>query len=180
DGRRVVVPATAVVPGDLLVLEAGDIVAADGELVEANRLATNEAALTGESEPVDKGCVGVSSALADRADRVFLGTSIATGPGRAVATATGMVTELGRIATLLETVEPTQTPLQRRLAQVSQTLLAASIAVVAVVAFAGLARGLATFDVFLSAVSLAVAAVPEGLPAIVAIALALRVGPGAA
>ena len=106
---------------------------------------------------------------------MFLGTSIASGTGRAIVTATGMATELGAIARLLETAELSPTPLQRRLAQLSRTLLIATAAIVAVVAIAGLVRGASLFEVFLSAVSLAVAAVPEGLPAIVTIALAIGV-----
>jgi len=177
DGQHVAVPATDVVPGDLILLEAGDIVAADARLVEARAMTANEAPLTGESEPVDKatGPAVQGAGLAERHDMVFLGTSIGTGTGRAIVTATGMSTELGRIARLLETAEDTETPLQRRLAEVSRMLLVASVAIVAVVAAAGLVRGVALFDVFLSAVSLAVAAVPEGLPAIVTIALAIGV-----
>ncbi|TMQ12569.1 MAG: HAD family hydrolase, partial [Deltaproteobacteria bacterium] len=177
DGRAATVAAREVVPGDVLLLEAGDIVAADAALVEAHALRASEAALTGESTPVDKLATPASAdaALAERHDRVFLGTSIAAGTGRAVVTATGMATELGRIARLLETAEDEPTPLQRRLAQVSRMLLYATVAIVAVVAAAGLVRGAAAFDVFLSAVSLAVAAVPEGLPAIVTIALAIGV-----
>jgi len=177
DGQQTIVPATTVVPGDLLVLEAGDIVAADATLVEARALNANEAPLTGESTPVDKSTdpVADGAILAERHDCVFMGTSIGAGTGRAIVSATGMATELGKIATLLETAEEGPTPLQRRLAQVSRMLLIASVAIVAVVAAAGLARGLGAFDVFLSAVSLAVAAVPEGLPAIVTIALAIGV-----
>jgi Ca2+-transporting ATPase len=165
DGHAVVVLALDVVPGDHLVLEPGDIVAADATLVDANVLTANEAPLTGESVPVEK--------TAASADRVFMGTSIATGTGRAVVSATGMRTELGKIATLLATAEQGETPLQRRLAQVNRTLIFASLGIVVVVAGVGLVRGLGWFDVFLSAVALAVAAVPEGLPTIITIALAL-------
>jgi len=177
DGQQTTVPATEVVPGDLLLLEAGDIVAADAYLVEAHAFSANEAPLTGESVPVDKALVPVAAdaALAERHDRVFMGTSISSGTGKAVVNATGMATELGRIATLLESAAAGPTPLQRRLARVSRTLLVASLAIVAVVAIAGLLRGVGVFDVFLSAVSLAVAAIPEGLPAIVTIALAIGV-----
>jgi Ca2+-transporting ATPase len=177
DGQQVSVFSREVVPGDVLVLEAGDIVAADARLALAQVLTANEAPLTGESVPVDKTVAPAApdAPLAERHDTVFLGTSIASGTGRAIVTATGMATELGKIASLLETAEETATPLQRRLAQVSRMLLVVSVAIVAVVAIAGLARGLTVFDVFLSAVSLAVAAVPEGLPAIVTIALAVGV-----
>jgi Ca2+-transporting ATPase len=172
-----VISAAEVVPGDLLLLEAGDIVAADATLLEAHRLATNEAPLTGESAQVEKRAEPSArgAVLAERHDAVFMGTSVATGTGVAVVSATGMSTELGRIADLLQTAEVTQTPLQRRLASVSRTLLLLCLGVVAVVAVAGVLHGAPAFDVFLSAVSLAVAAVPEGLPAIVTIALALGV-----
>src|SRR5512140_3161877 len=107
DGQQTIVPATTVVPGDLLVLEAGDIVAADATLIEARALNANEAPLTGESTPVDKSTdpVAGDAALAERHDCVFMGTSIGAGTGRAIVSATGMATELGKIATLLETAE---------------------------------------------------------------------------
>jgi P-type Ca2+ transporter type 2C len=177
DGRGVVVPADTVVPGDVLVLEAGDIVAADARLRTAHALATNEAPLTGESAPVHKttSASAPNAALADRRDFVFLGTAVATGAGLAEVVATGMQTELGKIAELLTTVQETETPLQRRLAHVSQSLLYISGGIVAVVATAGVLRGWAPLEVFMSAVSLAIAAVPEGLPAIVTIALAVGV-----
>jgi P-type Ca2+ transporter type 2C len=177
DGKTATVQAIEVVPGDLLLLEAGDIVAADARLEEAHRLATNEAPLTGESAQVEKSTrpVADGAPLAERADSVFMGTSVANGTGRAVVAATGMRTELGKIARLLSDAEEGETPLQKRLAQVSKMLLWACLGVVGLVAAAGLLRGARVFDVFLSAVSLAVAAVPEGLPAIVTIALAIGV-----
>jgi Ca2+-transporting ATPase len=176
-GRTVVVPAATVVPGDVLVLEAGDLAAADARLIEANRLTTNEALLTGESAPVEKATspAGDDAPLAERHDRVFMGTAVATGTGRAAVIATGMKTELGRIAGLLAATKPGETPLQRRLAQVSRSLLLLCLGIVAAVAVLGLVRGLRPLDVFMSAVSLAVAAVPEGLPAVVTIALAVGV-----
>src|SRR5438552_4400212 len=177
DGRRTVVSAAEVVPGDVLLLEAGDIVAADARLVEAHALATNEAPLTGESAPCAKRTepIAEGAPLGERRDRVFMGTSVVRGTGRATVVATGMRSELGRIAHLLATAEETETPLQRRLAHVSRTLLHLCLGVVAVTAVMGLLRGVAPMTVLLSAVSLAVAAVPEGLPAIVTIALALGV-----
>jgi hypothetical protein len=177
DGRRTVVPAAEVVPGDALLLEAGDVVAADARLVEAHALATNEAALTGESAPSSKRTdpTPVGAALAERHDRVFMGTSVVRGSGVATVLATGMGTELGRIAHLLATAEETETPLQQRLARVSRTLLYLCLGVVGVTAGLGFLRGIAPLEVILSAVSLAVAAVPEGLPAIVTIALAIGV-----
>lgn len=175
DGRRTMVPAAEVVPGDALLLEAGDIVAADARLVEAHALATNEAPLTGESAPSGKRTdpSADGSPLAERHDRVFMGTSVVRGSGLATVVSTGMRSELGRIAHLLATVEETETPLQRRLTRVSRTLLQLCLGVVALTAAMGFLRGVAPLTVLLSAVSLAVAAVPEGLPAIVTIALAV-------
>jgi len=177
DGESVVIPASCVVPGDLLVLEAGDVAAADARLLTAHRLSTHEAALTGESTPVDKRTEPTEddTPLAERRDFVFMGTSIATGVGLAEVIATGMRTELGRIAHLLATVEDSVTPLQRSLARVSQTLLYICGAIVGLVAVAGLLRGWPVLLVLMAAVSLAVAAVPEGLPAVVTIALAVGV-----
>ncbi len=177
DGHSVMIPASAIVPGDVLVLEAGDVAAADARLHAAHALTTNEAPLTGESTPVEKTTAptGPETPLAERHDFVFMGTSVATGTGLAEVVATGMQTELGRIAHLLATAEENVTPLQRRLARVSQTLLYICGGIVAVVALAGLLRGWPLMQVFMAAVSLAVAAVPEGLPAVVTIALAVGV-----
>jgi len=177
DGHSLMVSADTIVPGDLLVLEAGDVAAADARLHTAHALTTNEAALTGESTPVEKQTVPTTpdTPLAERHDFVFMGTSIATGTGLAEVVATGMQTELGGIAHLLATAEESVTPLQRRLARVSQTLLYICGGIVALVALAGLLRGWPLLQVFMAAVSLAVAAVPEGLPAVVTIALAVGV-----
>jgi Ca2+-transporting ATPase len=177
DGRAAVVPAVEVVPGDLLLLEAGDVVAADATLTEANLLLLNESTLTGESVPVEKhtGPVAASAPLAERSDSVFMGTAVAAGTGQAVVFATGMKTELGKIAHLLATARTEETPLQKRLTRVSRILLHLCLGIVVAVAALGLWRGLPLIEVFLSAVSLAVAAVPEGLPAVVTIALALGV-----
>jgi Ca2+-transporting ATPase len=177
DGHAQVLPAAEVVVGDLLLLEAGDLVAADARLVEASVLRLTEAALTGESEPVEKytAVLPGETAIADRRNTVFLGTSVAAGSARALVVATGMSTEIGHIAYLLETATNDATPLQRRLDQVARRLLWACLAIVAVVFGLGLLRGSGLFDLFLSAVSLAVAAVPEGLPAVVTVSLALGV-----
>ena len=177
DGRTVVIPAAEVVPDDVLILDAGDVVAADARLVEANALLLNEAALTGESAPVEKSSrpVSVDAPLAERHDSVFMGTAVANGSGQALVVATGMRTELGRVAHLLTTAQVDDTPLKKRLAHVSRVLLYLCLGIVAAVAALGLLRGLPTIEVFLSAVALAVAAVPEGLPAVVTIALAIGV-----
>jgi len=177
-GAAQVVPAAEVVPGDLLALEAGDLVAADARLVTADSLRAGEAPLTGESEPVRKDATfaGTSETpLADRRCMVYLGTSITSGQGRAVVVATGMGTEVGRIASLLDQADDGQTPLQRRLDHVGRFLLTASFAIVFLVFVLGVLRGEAPGRMLLTAISLAIAAVPEGLPAVVTIALALGV-----
>ena len=142
DGQPKVIPAVEVVGGDVLLLEAGDIVSADGKLLEANVLTTNEAPLTGESLPVSKALApsAKGAALAERTDQVFTGTSVVAGTGQAIVTATGMKTELGKIAHLLATAEVSVTPLQRRLAKVSQMLLFVCLAIVAVIGVLGLVR----------------------------------------
>src|SRR5215813_5987085 len=177
DGHAAVIAATEVVRGDILLLDAGDLVAADARLIEASALQTNEASLTGESQPVEKqtGVCPLETPLAERYNMIFLGTSVAGGTGRALVVATGMDTEVGHIATLLATAKSETTPLQRRLDQVARHLLWACLGIVVLVFALGLLRTVAPFELFLSAVSLAVAAIPEGLPAVVTIALALGV-----
>ncbi len=177
DGKTVSVPSAEVAPGDLLIVEAGDLVAADATLVAARSLQTGEAALTGESAPVEKSTddIPAGTPLAEQRNRVFLGTVVTNGTGRAVVTATGMRTELGRIAALLAETGDTRTPLQDRLEQVGRSLLVACLGIVTVVALLGLWRGSPPMEVLMSSVSLAIAAVPEGLPAIVTIALAVGV-----
>jgi len=177
DGHARVCAASEVVAGDLLQFEAGDLVAADARLLEASALRANEASLTGESLPVDKsiGTLPLATPLADRSNMVFLGTSIAGGSARALVIATGMRTELGHIAQLLDTAESGATPLQKRLDKTARYLLWACLGIVALVAVLGLLRSVPPFEIFLSAISLAVAAIPEGLPAVVTVALALGV-----
>lgn len=177
DGHQVVIPAHDVVPGDILMLEAGDIVAADAEILEASHLQLNEAVLTGESLPVIKSVAGVrrTDALAERNGEVFMGTAVATGTATTRVRATGMKTELGRIAHLISTAHSEDTPLQVQLSQVGKTLLYLCLAVVLLVAIIGLIQGVTWINLLIFSVSLAVAAVPEGLPAIVTVALALGV-----
>ena len=178
EGRMALIPAPEVVAGDVMALEGGDIVAADARLLDAHSLSVNEALLTGESLPVEKhsGEPNLSLPLAERNAEVFAGTAVAAGTGLALVLATGMTTQLGRIAGLLAQAHDEQTPLQKRLAGASRALIAMCLAVVALVGVLGLLRGMPLFDVLLLSVSLAVAAVPEGLPAIVTVALALGVG----
>jgi Ca2+-transporting ATPase len=170
------VPAAELVPGDLIELEAGDNVPADARLVTAFGLRVQEAALTGESTPVEKDASVVlpqGTPLGDRRNVVFMGTVAAAGKASAIIVATGMQTELGHIAGLLARQEPEPTPLQRRLAELGRILVVVCLVLVAIVFLLELRRGGQLLEVFLVAVSLAVAAVPEGLPAIVTLALAL-------
>ncbi len=177
DGRSIVLPAAEVVPGDVLLLEPGDLVAADARLLEAHALLTLEAALTGESTPAEKrvGALAPETPLAERTDSLFLGTSVASGTAMAEVVATGMRTELGKIAEHLGEARQGLTPLQVHLSAVGRTLLLACIVIVALVAAISLARGHGWLDVLMSSVSLAVAAVPEGMAVIVTIALAVGV-----
>ncbi len=180
DGHVTEISAREVVVGDVMLLEAGNVVAADGRLVGAANLRAQEAALTGESQPVDKDPAtmsvpgdGSTITVGDRRNMVFMGTAVTYGRGHAVVTDTGMQTELGRVATMLQTVHREPTPLQRRLDQLGGRLALAALAIVAVMFGLGLARGEGLTVMFLTAISMAVAAVPEGLPAVVTIALAL-------
>ena len=177
DGHALVVPAPGLVPGDLVLLEPGDIVAADLRLLEAAALRINEAALTGESVPAAKvtdPLPAVTDALlADQRNMAFKGTAVTNGRGSGVVVATGMATALGRIADLLQEHAAGPTPLQRRLASLGKGLAGAALAVCAIVFVAGVARGESVELMFLTAVSLAVAAIPEALPAVVTVSLAL-------
>lgn len=179
DGAVKTIAAAEVVPGDILELEAGDIVAADARLLEAASLACVEAALTGESEAVDKSALPLNQGdlpIGDRKNMVFMGTSVATGSGRAVVVATGMQTEFGTIASLLEEADNEPgTPLQQRLEAFGRILLWATLAIVSLLFGLGMWRGGDAFDLFMTSVSLAVAAIPESLPAVVTVALSLGV-----
>ncbi|MEZ5367023.1 MAG: cation-translocating P-type ATPase [Bryobacterales bacterium] len=175
-GHVVEVPLAEVAPGDIVLLEAGDAVPADCRLLEAASLTADESALTGESVPVEKRAqaeLPEETPLAERRTMVYRGTAVAAGRGVALVVETGLRTELGHIANLLQSVSEERTPLQRRLDRLGRVLVAAALAVVAVVFVIGLAQGEQLERMFLTAVSLAVAAAPEGLPAVVTIALAL-------
>ncbi len=176
DGQWRQVPSRDLVPGDVIALEEGRRVPADGRLIEAVRIQVNESQLTGEAVPVVKetrSLPGDEVALGDRLNLVFMGTTVLTGHGLAVVTETGMRGELGKIAHLLQTVEVQTTPLQRRLASLGRWLAGAALAITAVIFLAGLLRGEPLNVMLLTAISLAVAAIPEGLPAVVTIVLAL-------
>jgi Ca2+-transporting ATPase len=176
NGKPEEIDAKYLVPGDVVFLEAGSKVPADARLIETANLRVEEASLTGESEPVDKTIEALEdkdASLGDRTNMLFMGTTAVYGRGTAVVVKTGMDTELGRIAEMIQTLEEDQTPLQKRMDKMGKTLAVVALGIVAVVFTLGLLRGENASEMFLTAVAMAVAAVPEGLPAVVAIALAL-------
>lgn len=182
DGNEQRIPATEIVPGDIIALGEGDAISADGRLVRAASLSVAEAPLTGESEAVLKDVAPLDGpvGLGDRVNMVFSGTAVTRGRGRAIVTATGMATEMGTIARLLETTEEERTPLQREIAQIGRSLglavvVIAGIVIGAILLTSDIERGSDVVDVLLVGVSLAVAAVPEGLPAVLSVVLALGV-----
>ncbi len=182
DGLPCSVPSVELVAGDVVLIEAGDMLPADGRVIESTALKASEAALTGESLPVSKHADALAddAGLGDRRNMVFSGTSATHGRGKAVVTATGMRTEMGRIAGLLEQASPESTPLQEELARVSKLLgivvVAIAFVMIATILLLEDVRGLAAlFDVLIFGVALAVAAVPEGLPTVVTAVLALGV-----
>ena len=178
DGSARTIAASEVVQGDLIEFESGDLIPADARLCSADELRCVESALTGESEAAAKNPEPLTAkdlALGDRADMVFMGTSVAAGSGKAIVVGTGMVTEIGRIAGLLQASKDEATPLQTRLDSLGRTLVWMALALVALMFGLGLLRGMEPFQLFLTSISLAVAAAPEGLPAVVTVALALGV-----
>ncbi len=178
EGEELTLAARELVPGDLILLQAGNKVPADARLVETVNLQIEEAALTGESVPAEKQTVPLadgSLALADRKNMVYAGTTVTYGRGRAVVVATALETEFGKIARALGTVEAGDTPLQENLDRVGRALARGALVVVAVVVVLGLSRGLPLVEMLVFGVALAVAIVPEALPAVVTISLALGV-----
>ena len=176
DGALRKIPATELVPGDVVALEAGDLVPADVRLIEAANLHADEAILTGESQPVLKHVEPLDQAhlhLGDRRNLCFKGTSVTRGRATGGVVATGRQTEIGRIAGLLATEEGVQTPLQQRLMRFGRNLALAVLAICGIVFIAGLLQGQPPALMFLTAVSLAVAAIPEALPAVITVSLAL-------
>jgi Ca2+-transporting ATPase len=178
DGRERSLPSREVVPGDLVVLHAGDRVPADGRLVDAINLAVDEAALTGESLPISKTAVALADetlAIADRRNMSYAGTVVTHGRGRAVVVATGMSTEFGRISGLVQNVATGRTPLQENLDALGRTLGKTASIVVALIVAVGLWRGVPPLEMLIFGIALAVAVVPEALPAVVTISLAIGV-----
>jgi Ca2+-transporting ATPase len=184
-GEEIKIPARDVVPGDVVILHMGDRIPADGRVIESINLQVEEAALTGESVPVEKHTdplpsdpsTGSGQALpvGDRRNMVYAGTAVTYGRGRALIAATGMQTEFGKIAQLLQTVETTRTPLQQNLDKVGATLARAAFVVVAIIVALGLLRGQPFIEMLIFGIALAVAVVPEALPAVVTISLAIGV-----
>ncbi|MEM3641352.1 MAG: cation-translocating P-type ATPase [Candidatus Bathyarchaeia archaeon] len=179
DGKETVIPAKEVVPGEIIILEAGDRIPADARIIEAIELKTEEAALTGESTPVNKSVevVDEKTSVSDRVNMVFMGTHVTYGRGKAVVVATGMNTEFGKIAEMVQTVEEEETPLQQKLGRFAKKLGIIIVAACAIIFILEVIREgyhlENIVDVFMTAVALAVSAVPEGLPAVVTVCLAL-------
>lgn len=178
DGTERVIDAVLLVPGDIIRLEAGDFVPADARLLRSVSLKSEESALTGESVPSEKDAealVPETAPLGDRSNMVFSGCSVTYGTAVAVVTATGMDTEMGKIANLLNNEEDGQTPLQKKLAQLGKYLGVMALVACAIIFVVGIANGIPALEIFMTAVSLAVSAIPEGLPAIVTIVLSIGV-----
>ena len=178
DGKESVIDASQLVPGDIIKLEAGDFIPADARLLKSVSLKSEESALTGESVPSEKDAeaeVAENAGICDRSNMVFSGCSVTYGTATAVVTGTGMETEMGKIAGLLEGEEEGQTPLQQKLAQLGKYLGFVALAACAIIFVVGLMNGIDVLEIFMTAVSLAVSAIPEGLPAIVTIVLAIGV-----
>ena len=178
NGEETVIDASELVPGDIIRLEAGDFVPADARLIYSAGLKSEESALTGESVPSEKDAEAVvdkKAPIGDRTNMIFSGCSITYGTATAVVTATGMDTEMGKIANLLEGESDAQTPLQKKLSQLGKYLGIVALAACAVIFVVGVANGIPVLEIFMTAVSLAVSAIPEGLPAIVTIVLSIGV-----
>lgn len=178
DGKEILVEASQVVPGDVILVEAGDFVPADGRLVSSSAMKSDESALTGESVPAEKAAkaaVAKGAALGDRQDMIFSGCIISYGSGKAIVTQTGMNSEMGKIAGLLDNEKETMTPLQQRLNKLGKALGILAIVCCAIIFIIGLLDGQDPLKLFMVAVSLAVSAIPEGLPAIVTIVLSIGV-----
>lgn len=178
NGTNIIVPSVELVPGDLLLLEAGDMILADARVIESAALKSDESALTGESVPVEKHAnaeIAEGAPLGDRLNMVYSGSSVSYGRGTALIVATGMNTEMGKIASLLESEDGGSTPLQEKLAQLGTYLAVIALTICAVIFIIGVRAKMPLAQMFMTSISLAVAAIPEGLPAIVTIVLAIGV-----
>jgi Ca2+-transporting ATPase len=175
DGRIRLVPAREIVPGDIFLLETGDRVPADARLIEISNLKVNEAMLTGESMPVDKRTEVLHEdvPVAERKNMVHMGTIVTYGRAAAITVRTGMATDIGQIATAIQEIKPEKTPLQENISKLSRYIVAIFLSICALIVVVGLLKGLAWLEVFLLAVAAAVSAIPEGLPAVVTVVLAV-------
>ena len=178
DGKRIKIASKEIVPGDIVFLTEGDFVPADLRILEAHNLRAEESALTGESLPVEKSAelvCGDKTPLGDRKNMLYSSSSVAAGRGVGVAVATGMETQVGKIAHMIHSEEAPQTPLQKRLAHTGKVLGIGALAICAVIFIMGLIQSVEPLDMFMISISLAVAAIPEGMPAVVTIVLAMGV-----
>ena len=173
-GHELEIPADRLVPGDVVVLEAGDVVTADLRLLSASKLQADESTLTGESTPVNKHVepVALEAALPDRSSMLFKGTSVPRGSAESVVVATGMNTELGRIASLVQSSEEERTPLEHRLSELGRRLIGLTVVIAALTAGVGIANGKPLWPMVETGIALAVAAIPEGLPIVATVAMA--------
>ena len=178
NGKETVIPARELVPGDIVILETGDYVSADLRIIEAINLKSQESSLTGESVPVEKEIEAIREeniGIGDRKNMLFSSSLITYGRGKAIVVETGMNTEVGKIAGMINSTEKQETPLQRRLNSLGKTLGIAALSICAVIFVIGLLQGKGVIDMFMTAVSLAVAVIPEGLVAVSTIVLAIGV-----
>ena len=175
DNDLVIKPARELVPGDIIHLEAGDKIPADARLIEAVKLKVNESTLTGESMPAEKNVLEIAgdAAVADRNNMAFMGTAVTNGRAVALVVKTGMATEIGKIASGLQEVKPEATPLQKNVSQISRYLIFIFLGATALLLIAGLLKGMARMDIFLVTIAAAVAAIPEGLPAVLTVVLSI-------
>ncbi|MFC1872228.1 cation-translocating P-type ATPase [Chloroflexota bacterium] len=175
DGEVQIIPSRNLVPGDIILLESGDIIPADAHLIEISNLKVNESTLTGESVAVDKHTKAITGdmPIAERKNMLYMGTIVTYGRATALITGTGMDTEIGKIARSIQETKPEPTPLQKSISKLSRYLVFILLAICAIIAVVGLAKGLDRLEVFLLAVAAAVSAIPEGLPAVVTVLLAM-------
>ena len=178
DNKEMLINSAELVPGDIIKVEAGDYIPADARLIHSSSLKCEESALTGESVPTDKNAYAVvesKAPIGDRENMIFSGCSVTYGTGAAIVTNTGMNTEMGKIADMLDRETQTQTPLQNKLSQLGKYLGIIAVAACAIIFIVGVIDGIPVLEIFMTSVSLAVSAIPEGLPAIVTVVLSIGV-----